>query len=104
MIYVMATCRVALENREKFLRTFREEWQWDKYGRKLVGQWETIIGPRLPREITDLWAFDDLAHRQREQEAVAKDPDQIRVISKLNGMLVEETIKVMAPLPLSPLK
>ncbi len=104
MIYVMATCRVMPENRDKFLKIFEEEWQWGKYGRKLAGQWETIIGQRLPREITDLWAFDDLAHRQREQEAVAKDPEQLRVIAKLNSLLVDETVKVLAPLPLSPLK
>ena len=73
MIYVMATCRIAPENVKEFMKIFQDEWEWGKYGRKLAGQWITAIGQRGPREITDLWVFDDLAHRQREQEAVAKD-------------------------------
>lgn len=104
MIYIMATATVAPQNLDKFLKTFKEEWHWEKYGRKLAGQWITTLGQTCPREITDLWAFEDLTHRQRETEQIAKDPEISGVMAKLNSMLVTETIKVMRPLPLSPLQ
>ena len=105
MLYFMATLRVAPQNVEKFNQVFEEYLALgEKHGRKLVGQWQTIIGPRVPREIIDLWAFDDLAHRQRFLEAAAKDEEMQKVLAKLTTFIVEESTKAMVPLPPSPLK
>ena len=104
MIYLQATLRVPLENREEFIKTLIEEYipAREKYGMKMVGAWETMIGLRLPREITHLWSFEDLGHMQRclavETEEVAKA--KTRVLS----FAVDESLKILGPLPYSPLK
>jgi len=106
MIYVLATMRIVQANVEEFKKVFEDEGLplGAKHGRKLVGQWETSIGPIIPRELIDLWAYEDLAHRQKCQEAMAKDEEFQKFLVKINSLILEETIKIIAPTPCSPLQ
>ncbi|MFC1981313.1 hypothetical protein ACFLVN_03620 [Chloroflexota bacterium] len=57
-----------------------------KYERKLVEAWETHVDPHIPKEIIDLWVYDDLAHMERRR---------VKSISIISG----ETLEVIVPLP-----
>ena len=105
MIYVEATIRVAPDKVEEFKKLLEKHLPLaEKYGRKLVGSWETLIGPRIPRQIVNLWAFEDMAHRERYNAVFSKDEELLKSRSRLESLILEETTKIMVPTPYSPLK
>ncbi|MDO8687045.1 MAG: NIPSNAP family protein [Dehalococcoidales bacterium] len=104
MIYVEASIRVVPGKMNEFMEVFEKEFlpSSNKLGRKLVAQWRTTIGTL--DEITDLWAYDDLTHMQRFQEAKAKSPEFTKASEHLRALIAFETTRLMVPTPLSSMK
>ena len=104
MIYVEATLRVVPGKMNELMQVFEKEFlpASNKLGRKLAAQWRTTIGTL--DEITDLWAYDDLAHMQQFQEARAKSPEFIEASEHLRALIAYETTRLMVPTPLSAMK
>jgi len=104
MIYVEASIRVVPGKMNEFMEVFEKEIlpSSNKLGRKLVAQWRTTIGTL--DEITDLWAYDDLTHMQRFQEARAKSPEFTKASEHLRALIAFETTRLMVPTPLSSMK
>ncbi|MFC1860159.1 NIPSNAP family protein [Chloroflexota bacterium] len=101
MIYVEASLRVVPGKMDELMQVFKNEYlpASNKLGRKLIAQWHTTIGTL--DEITDLWAYDDLTHMQRFQEARAKSPEFTKASRHLRALVAHETTRLMVPTPLS---
>ncbi|MFC1944648.1 NIPSNAP family protein [Chloroflexota bacterium] len=74
----------------------------DKYGGKLIGSWETAVGTL--NEITDLWAFNSMGHFEEAMKSFGRDPELRPYLITLQSLVVSETMKLLRPLPCSPLK
>ncbi|MEE9199515.1 MAG: NIPSNAP family protein [Dehalococcoidia bacterium] len=66
--YTLATGAVP-QYEESFARAMHHR---EKYS-KLTAYWHTEIGPL--NQVVHIWAYDDLAHRAKVREAVAKEPN-----------------------------
>ena len=97
MIYLEASLRVVPGKMNEFMEVFEKEYLpcSNKLGRKLVAQWRTSIGTQ--DEITDLWAYDDLTHMQRFQEARAKSPEFTKATEHLRPLIAYETTVMLTP-------
>ena len=104
MIYLEASLRVVPGKMDEFMEVFENELlpASNKLGRKLVAQWQTRIGTL--DEVVDLWAYDDLSHMQRVQEARAKSPEFKKALDHLRSLIAYETTRLMVPTPLSQMK
>ena len=104
MIYLEAPLRVLPGKMNEFMEAFEKEFLpiSNKLGRKLVGQWQTIIGEK--EEVTNLWVYDDLAHVQRVLDTCAKSPEFAEATNLLRSLISYEATKIMVPTPLSPMK
>ena len=104
MIYLEASIQVATGRMNEFMEVFAKEYlpASEKLGRKLVAQWRTSIGTL--DEVVDLWAYDDLAHMQRFQEARQDSEEMVRAGNKLRSLIAHETTRLLAPTPYSPFK
>ncbi len=104
MIYVEASIRVVPGKMNEFMEVFEKEFLplSNKLGRKLAAQWRTTIGTL--DEVTDLWAYDDLSHMQRFQEARAKSPEFTKASEHLRTLIAYETTRLMVPTALSSMK
>jgi hypothetical protein len=79
---------------------------FERHGIKLVGFWQTAIGPSS-NELTYILAYDSLEHRERAWGAFVSDPDWIRAKaeSEKNGMLVADVAnRILKPTAFSPLQ
>src|SRR4029079_17376019 len=75
-----------------------------KHGIKVVGFWQPVIGES--NELVYMWAYDDLAARDRAWTSFMGDPEwqAVRKDSELNGPLVERFVnKILPPTAFSPL-
>jgi hypothetical protein len=97
MIYLEATLRVMPGKMHEFMDVSNT-----KLGRKLLGQWFTTVGTL--DEVNAIWGYDDLTHMQRFNEARAKSAEAIKASEHLRPLIVYETVRLMAPTPLSPMK
>lgn len=104
MIYLEASIELLPGKMSEFMEIFSREYlpASNKLGRKFVAQWRTSIGTL--DEIVDLWAYDDLTHMQRFQEARQRSPEMTRAYEKLRALVAHETLRLMIPMPTSPLK
>jgi hypothetical protein len=104
MIYLEATLRVVPGKMDEFMEVFSNEYlpASEKLGRKLAAQWRTFIGTL--DEVVDLWAYDDLAHMQRFQEARQKDEEMAKAGKRLRALIAYETTKLLIPTPYSAMK
>jgi hypothetical protein len=79
---------------------------FERYGMKVIGFWETEIGPSN-NDLVYILAFEDLNQRQAAWEAFIKDPDWIkaREESERDGVLVQNVEnRILEPTDYSPLK
>jgi hypothetical protein len=105
MIYLHTTVQLAgpakvLEFEEVLGKKFSP--YLEKLGAKFVGSWFTLVGPQS--EVTDLWCFENAAHYEEVMQKVMMDPEAIPLMATLSSLIVQETTKLMYPLPCSPLK
>ena len=80
---------------------------FEKHGMKVVGFWQTIIGPSSISELIYIIAFEDLSHRQAAWEAFMNDPEwqNAKRESEKNGPLVANVAnKILKPTPYSPIQ
>nr|WP_298681591.1 NIPSNAP family protein [uncultured Dongia sp.] len=68
---------------------------------QLVGYFTTEIGPL--NEITHIWAYADLADRDRRRAALLTDPEWLAFLPKIQVLIEEGTNKILKPAPFSPL-
>ena len=79
---------------------------FEKHGIKLVGFWQTVIGPSS-NELVYVVAYDDLSHRERAWNAFMNDPAwmEAKAKSEQNGMLVADVAnRILTPTTFSPLQ
>ena len=57
-----------------------------------------------PNEVSHMWAYDDLAHRERARAAATGDPDWRAFLKKSGAMLEGMQNMLLIPAPFSPLK
>ena len=79
---------------------------FEKHGIKLVGFWQTAIGPSS-NELVYFVAYDDLGHREKAWNAFMNDPAWIeaKAKSEQNGMLVADVAnRILTPTAFSPLQ
>lgn len=74
----------------------------NKYGQKLVGAWKTIVGTY--DEITDLYAFENLAEFERIRKDLFKDEEIKKWIPKMHALMGLEQSKIMEPFSYSEMK
>ena len=104
MVYLHATIQVAPFKNLEFRRILATAVIpiFEKHGAKLIGSWETAVGNQS--EITDIWAFETMAHLEKSTQSLLRDPEWTRVKDTLATMIVKEKTKLLVPLKCSPLK
>lgn len=68
---------------------------------QLIGYFTTEVGPL--NEITHIWAYADLADRDRRRAALLADPAWLAFLPKIQVLIEEGTNKILTPAPFSPL-
>jgi hypothetical protein len=104
MIYTEASLRVVPGKMKDFMAVFEQEFLpvSNKCGRKLVAQWTTAIGTL--DEVVNLWAYDDLIHMHRFNEARAKSSEFASASEHLRAHIAYEEVRLIVPTPLSDMK
>lgn len=104
MIYLEAAIHVAPGKMKEFMDVFTNQYlpASERLGRRLIGQWRTFVGPL--DEVVDLWAYDDLSHMQRFQEARQHDAEIIKAGENLRVLIASETTKLLIPTAYSTIK
>jgi hypothetical protein len=73
VIYEMRTYRLAAGSVPEFEKRFGEGYEYRKKYSELTAFWHTEIGPL--NEVVHVWAYRDLAERERIRGEAAKDPN-----------------------------
>ena len=104
MIYLEAAIHVAPGKMKEFMDVFTNQYlpASERLGRRLIGQWRTFVGPL--DEVVDLWAYDDLSHMQRFQEARSQSAEFKEASEHLRALIAYETTRLLVPTPLSLMK
>ncbi len=104
MLYLEASLKVVPGKMKELMEVFEKEYLplSNKFGRKLAAQWTTSIGTL--DEVVDLWAYEDLTHMQRFNEARAKSPEFAKASEHLRALIAYEEVRLMVPTPLSEMK
>ena len=102
MIYEIRTYRLKTGAVPAYLRVIQEEGIAIQRGHlgHLVGYFYSEIGPL--NEIVHIWAYEDLADRDRRREALAADPKWQVVLPRFQGHIEVMENKIMRPAPFSP--
>jgi hypothetical protein len=66
----------------------------------LIGYFYTEIGPQ--NQIVHLWAYEDLADRERRRAALRADPRWGPYSASVQALLVTQENKILVPAPFSP--
>lgn len=66
----------------------------------LVGYFSTEIGPL--NQVVHLWAYDDLADRDRRRAQLKSDPRWVKYLAAMGDCLVAQESKILIPAPFSP--
>ncbi|MGL4963340.1 MAG: NIPSNAP family protein [Inquilinus sp.] len=102
MIYELRTYRLKTGAVPRYLRLVEDEGiaiQRPHLG-TLVGYFATEIGPL--NEIVHLWAFDDLADRERRRAALAADARWQDFLPKIQALIETMDSKILKAAPFSP--
>ena len=102
MIYEVRTYRLKTGAVLAYLRLIEEEGIAIQKGHlgRLVGYFFSEIGPL--NEIVHIWAYEDLADRERRREALAADPRWQAVLPRIQSHIETMENKIMKPAPFSP--
>jgi hypothetical protein len=102
MIYEERRYDVSPARKAEFIKLFKDMGipLISKYGGKIIGVWDTIIGNR--NEVVVLLAFDDVLKRMECWDKFKKDEKFVKAIPTLpsNGV----TCAILQPLDYSPLQ
>lgn len=103
MIIEQRTYRVRAGSVREYLRTYEHEGGLElqrKYLGRMVGYFFTDIGPL--NEIVHLWAYDDLADREKRRAALSADPAWQEYAPKIFQFIETQETKILKPAPFSP--
>ncbi len=102
MIYLLATVVVAPGKVGEFSQFLGNRFipYFEKHGARLIGSWVTTIGRR--DEVTDVWAFKNLAHYEEVMQTIKADKEFAPLRETVCSLTLEETTKIVSPLPCSP--
>jgi hypothetical protein len=103
MIYEIRTYRLKTGAVPAYLRLIQDEGiaiQKSHLGH-LVGYFLSEIGPL--NEIVHIWAYQNLADRERRRDALAADPDWQVILPRIQSHIDVMENKIMKPAPFSPL-
>ena len=73
-----------------------------KYLGRCIGFFQTEIGTL--NTLVHLWAYDDLAHRERARAEMGKDPEWQKFVAGQPKVIITQEVRIMVPVPFSPLK
>ena len=104
MYYVLATrqLRVGTMAQYKEVETKQLIPIFNKYGIKMIGHWNTIIGNSS--ETVNLFAYNDMAHYQKVREAQKTDPEYQKMSIALSELTTNANLRLLEPSEWSPLK
>lgn len=104
MIYVMAIRQLQPGTMAQYreIETKQLVPIFNKYGIKMVGHWNTIVGNSY--ETVNLFAYNDLAHYQKVREAQRSDPEYQKMGTALGAVTVSANLRMLEPSEWSPLK
>jgi len=90
---------------EEFKKAFSEEFvpAAAKHGLKLVGTWQSWMR-EMPLEITHLWTYNDMISMVKSREAQNEDPELLKARGAVGPYILDETKRILIPLPYSPLQ
>jgi hypothetical protein len=84
---------------------FYEAYGWPVQQRHLgrcIGFFVTEIGPL--NKIVHLWAYDDLAHRERARATMMQDPDWAVFVKGTPHVVHDQESRILKPVSFSPLQ
>jgi len=104
MIYVLAIRQLFPGKMAQYKEVETKELipMFNKYGIKMVGHWNTIIGNSY--ETVNLMAYNDMAHYQKVREAQRKDPESQKLAADLGALTMSSNSRLLEPSEWSPLK
>lgn len=104
MIYVMAIRQLkpGVMAQYKDIETKQLIPAFNKFGVKMIGHWNTIIGNSY--ETVNIYALNDMAHYQKFREAQRSDPDIQKTSAALGAITVASNSRLLEPSEWSPLK
>jgi hypothetical protein len=103
MIVEQRTYRVRPGSVRDYLRTYEHEGGLElqrKYLGRLIGYFNTEFGAL--NEIVHLWAYDDLADRERRRAALSADPQWHQYAPKIFQFIETQESRILKPAPFSP--
>jgi hypothetical protein len=75
---------------------------FNKYGMKMIGHWNTVIGNSY--ETVNLYSFNDMAHYSKTREAMRSDPEAQKMQADLGAVSASNNSRLLEPSEWSPLK
>ena len=100
MIYEIRTYQIEPGSLAEVEKRFAEAYDYRKKYSELTGFFHTEIGPL--NEIVHIWAYEDLADRERRREALIADPKWLAVLPRIQSHIEMMENKIMKPAPFSP--
>lgn len=68
--------------------------------KNMVGYFSVDVGPQ--NQIVHMWAYEDMADRQRKRAVQANDPRWRAYVDKVRPFLMIQENKILVPAPFSP--
>lgn len=104
MIYVLAIRQLVPGKMAQYKEVETKELipMFNKYGIKMVGHWNTIIGNSY--ETVNLMAYNDMMHYQKSNEARRTDPESQKLAADLGALTVSNNLRMLEPSEWSPMK
>ena len=84
---------------------YYEQYGWPVQQRHLgrcIGFFVTELGTL--NQVVHLWAYDDLAHRERARATMVQDPDWATFVKDLPHVVVAQEARILKPVSFSPLQ
>ena len=104
MFYEIRTYRIRTGAVPAYLKLVEEEGiaLQKRYLGQLIGYFFSEVGPL--NQIVHIWAFADLADRERRRAALWADPDWQAFIPKIQALIETMENKILKGAPFSPLR
>ena len=99
MIFEIRTYRLKTGATPAYLRLIGEECIaiQKKYLGNLFGYFHSDIGPL--NEVVHIWAYADIADRERRREALLRDPTWLALLPRIQSHIETMENKIMKPAP-----
>jgi hypothetical protein len=104
MIYLHVTVQLQRGKMNEWCKIYEEHLlpPMQKHGQRLVGAWKTSVG--MYDEVTDLYAFENLAEFEKIREKLFEDPEIQKWVPVIWDIAGREESKILVPLGYGELK